>query len=78
MDRYCINRETLLDNAQLKTLLTPELHSVHCLVDVGVCRDSGYEILAPLASPTADAAYCHASIADALLIVATTVWTWPW
>ena len=60
MDRYCINRGTLLDNAQVKTLLNPEKHSLHCLVDVGVCRDSGYEILAPLSKATADAAYCPA------------------
>ena len=60
MDRFCINRGTLLDNSGVKTLLNPELHSVHCLVDVGVCRDSGFEILAPLAQKTADAAYCPA------------------
>ena len=60
MDRFCINLGTLLDNAGVKTLLNPEKHSVHCLVDVGVCRDSGFEILAPLAQKTADAAYCPA------------------
>ena len=43
MDRYCINRGTLLDNAQVKTLLNPEKHSLHCLVDVGVCRDIGLQ-----------------------------------
>ena len=60
MDRFCINRGTLLDNPQVTTLLNPELHSVHCLVDVDVCRDSGFEILAPLAQATANAAYCSA------------------
>ena len=60
MDRFCINRGTLLDNPQVRTLLNPELHSVHCLVDVGVCRDSGFEILAPLAKATANATYCSA------------------
>ena len=60
MDRFCINRGTLLDNPQAKTLLRPDLHSVHCLVDVGICRDSGFEILAPLSEATADAAYCPA------------------
>merc|ERR1719201_2967700 len=60
MDRFCINRGTLLDNAKVKTLLNPEKHSVHCLVDVEVCRNSGFEILAPLAQKTQDAAYCSA------------------
>ena len=60
MDRFCIVRGTLLDNPSAKTLLHPEKHSVHCLVDVGICRDSGFEILAPLSKPTADAAYCPA------------------
>ena len=60
IDRFCINRGTLLDNPQVTTLLNPELHSVHCLVDVGVCRDSGFEILAPLVKATANAAYCSA------------------
>ena len=60
MDRFCINRGTLLDNGAVKTLLNPEKHSVHCLVDVGVCRDSGFEILAPLSTKTSTAAYCPA------------------
>ena len=37
MDRFCINRGTLLDASSVKTLLNPEKHSAHCLVDVGVC-----------------------------------------
>ena len=60
MDRFCINRETLLDDDKVKTLLNPEKHSVHCLVDVEVCRNSGFEILALLAQKTEDAAYCSA------------------
>ena len=60
MDRFCIDRGTLLDNSQVKTLLHPELHSVHCLVDVSICYNSGFEILAPLSEATADAAYCPA------------------
>ena len=60
MDRLCINRGNLLDDNTVTTLLNPEKHSLHCLVDVGVCRDSGYEILAPLSKATADAAYCPA------------------
>ena len=60
MDRFCITRKTLLDNSSVKTLVKPELHSVHCLVDVSICYNSGFEILAPLAKPTSDAAYCPA------------------
>ena len=60
MDRYCIDRGTFLDMPSVTTLLNPEEHSLHCLVDVGVCRDSGFEILAPLSEATADAAYCPA------------------
>lgn len=45
MDLYCIGRGTLLDNPSVKTLVNPEKHSVHCLVDVGVCTGSGYEVL---------------------------------
>ena len=57
MDRLCINRGTLLDAPSVKTLLNPEKHSLHCLVDVPRCLNSGFEILAPLATATADAAY---------------------
>ena len=60
MDRFCIKRGTLLDKPGVQTLLNPELHSVHCLVDVGVCRNSGFEILAPLFEQTQTAAYCSA------------------
>lgn len=45
MDTFCIDRGTLLDNSKARTLEEPNLHSVHCLVDVGVCRDSPFEIL---------------------------------
>ena len=60
MDRFCIDRGTLLDNPSVTTLLNPEKHSLHCLVDVARCTDSGFEILAPVSKPTADAAYCPA------------------
>ena len=33
---------------------------MHCLVDVARCRDSGFEILAPLSTKTSTAAYCPA------------------
>ena len=47
MDAFCINRGTLLDNPSVVTLEGPDRHSVHCLVDVGVCWCSGFEILLP-------------------------------
>ena len=45
MDNFCINRGTLLDNSRVRTLVGPELHSQHCLLDVGVCVRSGYSVL---------------------------------
>jgi hypothetical protein len=45
MDFFCINRGTLLDRSSVRTLEGPELHSVHCLVDVSQCVGSPYEIL---------------------------------
>eukprot|EP00966_Prymnesium_polylepis_P165981 3836661-Prymnesium_polylepis.1 len=43
MDVFCINRGTLLDNPSVATLENPAAHSVHCLVDVGACYQSGFE-----------------------------------
>mmetsp|Transcript_10875 Transcript_10875/g.17939 ORF Transcript_10875/g.17939 Transcript_10875/m.17939 type:complete len:632 (-) Transcript_10875:77-1972(-) len=45
MDTFCINRGTLLDNRDVTTLQNPELHSYHCLLDLGVCINSGYQVL---------------------------------
>ena len=45
MDWYCIERGTLLDNSSVRTLEGPQEHSVHCLVDVGICYRSWYEVL---------------------------------
>lgn len=50
MDKFCINRGTLLDNPRIVTLEEPDKHSVHCLVDVSACFNSGYEILAPVSN----------------------------
>lgn len=47
MDRFCIDRGTLLDKPRYVTLKNPEQHSVHCLIDVRECRESGYEVLFP-------------------------------
>lgn len=43
--RYCIKRGTLLDNPTVSPFVNPELHSVHCLVDVKQCEKSGYEVM---------------------------------
>jgi hypothetical protein len=45
MDYFCIFDEVLLDNPSVRTLEEPDQHSVHCLVDISVCRESAYEIL---------------------------------
>jgi hypothetical protein len=55
MDTFCIDRGTLLDNPSVKTLEHPEKHTIHCLVDVPRCYDSGFEIL----SPSNDTKYCR-------------------
>ena len=47
MDLFCINRGTLLDAPNVVTLQNPEKHSVHCLIDVDRCVNSGYNILLP-------------------------------
>jgi hypothetical protein len=53
MDFYCIDRKFLFDRSSIRTLENPELHSVHCLVDVGQCTESPYEILSdPLPDET--------------------------
>jgi hypothetical protein len=45
MDNYCIDRNFLLDAPTLDTLSNPAAHSLHCLVDPGVCYQSGFEML---------------------------------
>jgi hypothetical protein len=49
MDEWCIvdTGGTLLDMPSVTTLLNPEMHSFHCLLDVGVCVGSPYHILVP-------------------------------
>ncbi|RHY35889.1 hypothetical protein DYB34_014171, partial [Aphanomyces astaci] len=34
MDNYCIDLGNLMDNPTVKTLEGPEVHSIHCLVDL--------------------------------------------
>jgi len=45
MDQFCIDRGTLLDNPSVRTLEQPFRHTVHCLVDVSVCINSGFVLL---------------------------------
>ena len=51
MDRFCIEQGFLLDAPEVVTLMNPELHSFHCLLDVGVCVGSAFELLS---DPTGD------------------------
>ena len=44
MDKFCIDKGFMIDNG-LPTLKQPENHSVHCLVEIPFCVDSGYEVL---------------------------------
>ncbi|ETV92852.1 hypothetical protein H310_13043 [Aphanomyces invadans] len=50
MDNLCISLGTLLDNPTVLTLKGPDVHSIHCLVDVRSCVASKYAILAPPAN----------------------------
>jgi len=45
LDTFCIERNTLLDNPSVFSLEQPELHSLHCLVDVASCFTSPFEML---------------------------------
>ena len=45
MDRFCIDRGTLLDAPTIITLEEPDKHSFHCLIDVNSCATSNFEIL---------------------------------
>jgi hypothetical protein len=51
MDQLCIDRGTLLDNPSVKTLENPGVHTIHCLIDIRACIDSGFSILAPPTTP---------------------------
>ena len=58
MDKFCIDRGTLLDNPSVTTLENPEKHTVHCLVDVRACYSSGFNLLLP--NPSGSPAYAYA------------------
>lgn len=62
MDTYCIERGRLLDRPDIETLEEPDQHSVHCLVDVPQCRNSGFELLLDPVAP--DKTHCRAYILD--------------
>jgi hypothetical protein len=42
-----MHRNIILDNSRVQTLVGPEQHSVHCLVDVRSCVRTAYELLLP-------------------------------
>ena len=62
MDWYCIRTGVLLDAPEIKSLFQPEEHSIHCLVDPVICRDSGYEVL--WETPDAPTPYSRAYVLD--------------
>lgn len=57
MDYYCINDGFLLDNPSVITLEGPDLHTIHCLVDVEACVTSPFEILTEPTSETTTTTY---------------------
>ena len=62
MDKYCIDLGVLLDNRAVTTLENPEMHSVHCLVDVPLCYNTDFTILVP--NPSGSPAYAVALTLD--------------
>lgn len=58
MDTFCIDLGTLLDKPNLRSLQFPAQHSIHCLVEVPSCVESGYEVLS--APPTGKTDYVRA------------------
>ena len=58
MDTTCLDQGFFFDARDTNPLEAPETHSFHCLLDVGVCVDNGYEILADPISE--DGLHCRA------------------
>lgn len=54
LDSYCIDRGTLLDGYKTESLVEPQRHSIHCLVDVPRCVHSGYQMLLDPTSTTSN------------------------
>jgi len=44
MDYFCIDNVRMIDNGR-RTLEEPDRHTVHCLVDVGICLNTAFEVL---------------------------------
>ena len=65
MDTFCIERGTLLDNPSVKTLEEPNKHTIHCLVDVPRCYNSGFEMLRAPPSNSTVTSYCRMFKLDA-------------
>ena len=58
------NRGTLLDNPSAETLENPERHTVHCLIDVGICNGSPFHILTDPRPDNAPNAYGPGKLAS--------------
>lgn len=54
MDYFCIENGNMIDNGRV-TLEEPDRHTVHCLVDVGICVETAFEVL--VESPQAFTSY---------------------
>jgi hypothetical protein len=69
MDEFCINRGTLFDNPTQATLVAPgpEVHTIHCMVDVPQCVASGYTVLADNGDGTYSVAYRLDSQGDSMM-----------
>ena len=50
-DRLCVEERNALDGADM--LLEPTEHTIHCMVDIQRCIDSGYCLLQPAMNPAA-------------------------
>ncbi|ETW02875.1 hypothetical protein H310_05347 [Aphanomyces invadans] len=50
MDNFCIQRGNLVDNPSVITLKGPDVHTIHCLIDLTPCVESKYTLLAPPAN----------------------------
>jgi len=68
MDVLCIRRGRLLDAPSVKSLENPEKHSLHCLIDVGACVRSGFEILGEKTGATYERKYALDADGTAMVV----------
>ena len=68
MDRFCIDQVNMIDNG-LPTLKQPEKHSVHCLIEIASCVESGYEILVNVNASEYQRAVALDSVGNEMVIV---------